>query len=69
MGIHADGTPLTKFNPNRLVTRKEFATVFSRVLYGNKYNTYGDDYYTRHLNALKGAGILDNTTPQLQELR
>jgi hypothetical protein len=33
MGINADGTPLKEFNPNGLVSRAEFATVFSRVLF------------------------------------
>jgi hypothetical protein len=33
MGINADGTQLENFNPNAFVSRAEFATVFSRVLY------------------------------------
>jgi hypothetical protein len=33
MGIDADGNALEYFNPNGLVTRAEYATVFSRVLY------------------------------------
>jgi hypothetical protein len=38
MGINADGSALESFNPNGLVSRAEFATVFSRVLFGSKYN-------------------------------
>jgi hypothetical protein len=38
MGIHADGKPLNKFNPRGKVSRAEFATVLSRVLYGSVNN-------------------------------
>ena len=69
MWINADGTPLENFNPDWLVTRAEYATVFSRVLYGDKYNKSEWNYYENHLTALKEAGILTNTTPIIQELR
>ena len=55
MGIKYDGTVLSSFEPNKLVTRAEFATVFSRVLYGNKYNQAGEDWAKGHLEALKNA--------------
>lgn len=55
MGIHHDGTALARFEPNKLVTRAEFATVFSRVLYGSKYNQDGEDWAKGHLEALKNA--------------
>ena len=69
MGINADGTPLKEFNPNGKVTRAEYATVFSRVLFGDKYNKSEWNYYEDHLNALKEAGILTNTTPTITEVR
>ena len=69
MWINADGTPIKKFNPNGKVTRAEYATVFSRVLFGDKYNKSEWNYYEDHLNALKEAGILTNTTPTIQEVR
>ena len=69
MGIHHDGTALSHFEPNKFVTRAEFATVFSRVLYGAKYNQDGKDWAKGHLNALKEAGILKNITPNMLELR
>ena len=69
MWINADGTPLKEFNPNGKVTRAEYATVFSRVLYGDKYNKSEWNYYEDHLAALKEAGILTNTTPTIQEIR
>lgn len=69
MGINADGTPIEFFNPNGLVTRWEYATVFSRVLFGDKFNKTGEDFYTKHLEALKAAWILTNTIPTIQEMR
>ena len=69
MGIHHDGTSLPYFEPNKFVTRAEFATVFSRVLYGAKYNQDGEGWANGHLNALKEAGILKNITPNMLELR
>lgn len=55
MGINHDGTALSHFEPNKLVTRAEFATVFSRVLYGDKYNQAGENWANGHLEALKSA--------------
>lgn len=71
MGLHADGkTPLVNFMPNKFVSRAELATVFSRVLNGNKYdNNDGNAYWTKHMEALKEAGILSVTTPTIHDTR
>lgn len=69
MWINADGTPIEFFNPYGIVTRWEYATVFSRVLFGDKFNKDGEDFYSKHLEALKSAGILTNTVPTIQEMR
>lgn len=69
MGIDAEWKALANFNPNGTVTRAEFATVLSRLLYGTKYNHWGSIWYDSHLFALQKAGILKNTTPTMQELR
>ena len=69
MWINADWTPLKNFNPNGKVTRAEYATVFSRVLYGDKYNKAEWNYYENHIKALKDAGILSNDNPSIQEVR
>ena len=58
MGINADGTPMQAFEPHKLVSRAEFATVLSRVIWGNKHNISGDDRYSAHLQALKKYGII-----------
>ena len=69
MWINADGTPLKNFNPRGKVTRAEYATVFSRVLFGDKYNKSEWNYYEDHIKALKEAGILTNDTPSIKEVR
>lgn len=69
MGIDAKGNPIANFNPNAQVTRAEFATVLSRVLYGDKNNQEGANFAEKHLEALKAAGILKDTTPTMKELR
>ena len=69
MGIDAKGNPIANFNPNAQVTRAEFATVLSRVLYGDKNNQEGSNFAEKHLEALKAAGILKDTTPTMKELR
>lgn len=63
MGINADGTPIQAFEPHKLVSRAEFATVLSRVIWGNKHNISGDDRYSEHLQALKKYGIIKSDIP------
>lgn len=71
MGIHSDleQTPLNNFMPHQIVTRAEFATVFSRVLFGAQFNQEGVLWYEGHLTALRNAKILTNMTPKMQEIR
>ena len=63
MGINADGTPIQAFEPHKLVSRAEFATVLSRVIRGNKHNISGDDRYSAHLQALKKYKIITSDVP------
>ena len=63
MGINADGTPMQAFEPHKLVSRAEFATVLSRVIWGNKHNISGDDRYSAHLQALKKYEIITSDVP------
>ena len=63
MGIDADGTPIQAFEPHKLVSRAEFATVLSRVIWGNKHNISGDDRYSAHLQALKKYRVITSDVP------
>lgn len=69
MGIDGSGNALNEFNPNGLVTRAEYATVFSRVLFWSKYNQSEWPYYEKHIAALKAAGILTKDDPTADEYR
>ena len=71
MGLKSDGTPDTKFNPNAEVTRAQFGTILSRLLYGTSNNeVVGGERYTSHLTALKKAGIMTKIDkPTMDELR
>ena len=69
MGIDGSWNALNEFNPNGLVTRAEYATVFSRVLFWSKYNQSEWPYYEKHIAALKAAGILTNDDPTADEYR
>ena len=62
MGIWVD-----KFRPYDPVTRAEFATALSRMLYG--LADWLDKYYTTHMEKLKEEWIISNTDPSLNELR
>lgn len=59
MGIMGQG--ISQFRPFDVVTRAEFGTILSRVLWGDKYDG-GTPYYAAHLNALKTAGIMTQIT-------
>jgi hypothetical protein len=55
MGINTNGI----FNPNGVLSRAEFGTVLSRVLFGDTYNG-GNPFYAAHLNALNQAGLMND---------
>ena len=48
-----------RFNPNQEVTRAQFGTTISRILYGDKYQ-WGFPYYEKHLKALNENNIMKN---------
>jgi hypothetical protein len=70
MGMETDGvTPMNRFMPNDTVTRAQFGTVLSRLLYGTQY-AWGTPYYTAHLKALQDAGVMTKIdTPNATERR
>lgn len=58
---------IKNFRPNDWVTRAEFGTVLSRILYGDKYNVTSWKYYEKHLTVLKNNWIITNNNPNLKE--
>lgn len=67
LGIMWINMPDNKFLPYETVTRAQFGTALSRLLFGL---TDGEEaYYTTHLAKLKEAWIITNDDPTLEELR
>ena len=58
---------IKRFRPADDVTRAEFATALSRMLYW--IEDWSDFYYSTHLSKLKKEWIINNTNPDLKELR
>ena len=56
LGIMGQG--ITAFRPYDTISRAEFGTALSRVLWGSE-NEGGTPYYAKHLDALKAAGIMN----------
>lgn len=72
MWIHtADYTPIPDFMPRKFVSRAEFGTILSRILWWDKYEAEKNSryYYVDHLNKLKAAWILTDINPNLVERR
>jgi len=58
---------ITNFRPNDEVTRAEFGTALSRMLFS--LADWTDNYYSTHLAKLKREKIISNDDPTLKELR
>jgi hypothetical protein len=63
--------PNNEFRPYWYVTRAEFATALSRLLYNTSDWEYEktSKYYVPHINKLAYEWILTNTNPYMKELR
>ena len=57
------------FMPAKRVSRAEFGTILSRVLWWDTYEGTNENYYFRHLDALKANGIITNIDPNITEYR
>ena len=63
--------PWNNFRPNDEVTRAEFATALSRMLYNTSDGQYKstDKYYTNHMSKLVKEWIITKDDPKMKELR
>ena len=57
---------IDEFRPFDLITRWEFGTALSRMLF---WLADGDPYYVTHLAKLKEEGIMANIDPEMIEIR
>lgn len=71
MWIHSTTyEPLQDFMPSKSVSRAEFWTVLSRILWWRSYEAgENSKYYVEHLNQLKEIWVLTNIDPNLVEYR
>ena len=72
LGIMWINMPNNEFRPFDLVTRWEFATALSRILWWDKYNvldTNNMPFYQKHIEALKKEWIITQINPTMNELR
>lgn len=73
MGLESDWIqPQKSFNPNAVVTRAQFGTILSRLIFGDIYNISwaNEFYYVRHLQALKEHAIMKKIEdPFMVEIR
>lgn len=62
MGYDADGvTKRSLFEPNREVSRAQFATLLSRLLWNETFNNNDNTYYyVEHIKSLRAANIMDH---------
>ena len=63
--------PNNKFRPNDEVTRAEFATALSRMVYHTSDGEYKSTpkYYIHHMEKLASEWIITNDNPKMKELR
>ena len=70
MWIHTvDYKAIPDFMPNKRVSRAEFWTILSRMLWWNTYEWTNSNYYFKHLDALKSNNIITNVDPNITEYR
>lgn len=70
MGLETDGvTPAAEFNPNDYLDKAQFATILSRLLYGDENNGNTTCWYCDHVAALQDAGVITVTTDLFNPLK
>lgn len=70
MGLETDGvTPADVFNPDEYLDKAQFATILSRLLYGEEHNGNTTCWYCDHVAALQDANVITVTTDLFDPLR
>lgn len=74
MWVDNNGDQMIHFRPKDLVTRGEYMTVLSRMLYGRKYDISDDEigkvpFYQYHLDNLVSQGIFNHRLPEIEVQR
>jgi hypothetical protein len=70
MWLETDGmTPASSFNPNQPVDKAQFATMMSRMLYGEQYNGNTTCRYCDHVDVLVDTRVITVTTDLFEPFR
>ena len=71
MWLDGNENPAEEFNPDGIVTRAEFGTAFSRLIFGGKVKNWKwKERYVPHLQALKDVNVMKKIDePFMEELR
>ena len=70
MGLMVDGiNPDVVFNPDTLMNKAMFATILSRLMYGNIHDGNDACWYCDHVDAMVEEGIITVTTDLLDPFR
>lgn len=69
MGLKGDGSAAETFNPNGIIDKAQFATILSRMLWGDENNTTEACWYCKHVDALKAEGVIKVTTDLMSPLK
>ena len=68
MWMQPDGiTPMKNFYPDQIVTRAQFGTTLSRLIFGRRFNAEKPYRYSWHLDVLKQFNIIKVIVPTLEE--
>lgn len=70
MGLETDGiTPTKSFNPTNNVDKAQFATILSRLLYGEEFNGNTTCWYCDHVAKLQEEGVIKIVTDLFDPLK
>lgn len=69
MGLNGDGSVAERFDPTNLVTKAQFATILSRLIYGEKNNSTEECRYCKHVEALQAKKVITVTTDLMEPLK
>ena len=70
MGLNnSDRMSAKTFEPGGFVNKAQFATIISRMLYGDTYNSNDVCWYCKHVDVLKSNKIINITTDLLDPFK
>ncbi len=69
MGLNGDGSVAERFDPTNLVTKVQFVTILSRLIYSEKNNSTEECRYCKHVEAMQTKKVITVTTDLMEPLK